>query len=133
MRLTSLYVVANGSMVIFYAIVSQVPIISSTQPNATFIRSLPYVFYADVPPTSPWYNALVVAQLSTMINVCISCCGVDTAAPYFVMLACGHLRSLCYRLRGLEDNIGEKCVDGSKKIIECVVYHQKIIRRVLEW
>ncbi|OXU23915.1 hypothetical protein TSAR_015812, partial [Trichomalopsis sarcophagae] len=129
LRLTHFYLGANGVMCAFYLTVSQFSVHNSL--NSTFTRSLPYPFYADVQST-PWYELSVTGQMLGMIGICLSSSGVDTAAPFFIMVACGHHRSLCDRLQNLasavDDDDQVAKVDAVKKIIECIVYHQRMIK-----
>ncbi|KOC59144.1 Putative odorant receptor 13a [Habropoda laboriosa] len=64
------------------------------------VRRLPYVFFLEVQQT-PWYEITCALQLFAMLNVGITCVGVDTIGPLFVLLTCAHFDVIRSRIESL--------------------------------
>ena len=78
---------------------------------------------------TPWYEIVLIIQLITMITICLDTIGIDTTGPFFIMAACGYLRSLNGRLEQLH-NAKNHQKDFEKEITSCVIYHQQLLELV---
>ena len=119
--ITLIYLGSLFMVVAAYLAASQIPM-SSSKLNVT-TRSLPLYFFVDV-QESPSYEVLMVIQMITLLGLSINSGTVDTVGLFYVMVACGHLRSLQGRLQALYK---KEYQDTGSQIVECIIYHQKII------
>ncbi|KAL2743705.1 odorant receptor 13a-like [Vespula maculifrons] len=82
--------------------------------NETSIRNLPYAFIFDI-HDSPYFEIAYVYQLSTMINVGLTCVGADTVGPVMILIACGHLKVIQNKMSALMEDA--KSNDGEDSYI----------------
>ncbi|XP_043681918.1 uncharacterized protein LOC122635601 [Vespula pensylvanica] len=104
-RLTYYYLFGCAFTIFFYAIASLF-VSSSTNDangNETSIRNLPYAFIFDI-HDSPYFEIAYVYQLSTMINVGLTCVGADTVGPVMILIACGHLKVIQNKMSALMED-----------------------------
>ena len=102
----------------------------SLKSNFTVSRKLPFTFFMDVEVT-PWYEILFATQSISINSLCLSIVGVDTSGPFFIMAACGYLKSLARRLEQL--NIKEAYQSQrnlEQEITSCIIYHQQLLALV---
>ena len=94
-----------------------------SEANCTSRSSLPVDFYVDV-QESPLYEIIFIIEAICLIGIFISVASVDTTSVFYIMVACGHLRSLAGRLQALQL---EGFKDVKRHVVQCIVYHQNII------
>ncbi|KAF7382912.1 hypothetical protein HZH66_013314 [Vespula vulgaris] len=87
---------------------------NDTNGNETSIRNLPYAFIFDI-HDSPYFEIAYVYQLSTMINVGLTCVGADTVGPVMILIACGHLKVIQNKMSALMEDA--KSNDGEDSYI----------------
>lgn len=115
-RLTYYYLFGCAFTIFFYAIASLFVSSSTndTNGNETSIRNLPYAFIFDI-HDSPYFEIAYVYQLSTMINVGLTCVGADTVGPVMILIACGHLKVIQNKMSALMEDA--KSNDGEDSYI----------------
>ncbi|KAL2737694.1 odorant receptor 13a-like [Vespula squamosa] len=104
-RLTYYYLFGCAFTIFFYAIASLFVSSSAnnTNGNETSVRSLPYAFIFDI-HDSPYFEIAYVYQLSTMINVGLTCVGADTVGPVMILIACGHLKVIQNKMSSMMED-----------------------------
>ncbi|KAK2588115.1 hypothetical protein KPH14_004170 [Odynerus spinipes] len=141
-RLTYYYLFVCAFTIFFYAIASL--FISSQNgneidSNETIVRNLPYASVIEI-HESPYFEIAYVLQLVSMINVGLTCVGVDTVGPVLILIACGHLKVIQTKILTLMDDnklgndlgqSGEQGLlfleDTDTKVANCVRYHSLIL------
>ena len=84
----------------------------------------------DVEET-PWYEILFAIQLLSMLSLCISLVGLNTSGPYFIMVACGYLKTLGRRLEELNNvEAYQSQWNLEQEITSCIIYHQQLLELV---
>lgn len=113
-----------------YIITSQLAVKSQNKFGNVTRRPLPIKWGLDY-QEDPWYWIALVLQTFHMLNTAVIASTVDTLGLFLIMMTCGFLRSLRYRLFTVSkstnefDNYGPNTVTGLKA---CVVFHQKVLK-----
>ncbi|XP_046598492.1 odorant receptor 49b-like [Neodiprion lecontei] len=117
--------------IFFYTIAPLFVHLHDSNSNAT--RSLPYAFFTEV-NQSPCYEILYFIQVFSMLNVGVTCVGVDMAGPLLITTVCGHLRVIRNRFRSMAQSMKIQMNDKSDIIIPrtCDRYNQAIVDSRLE-
>ncbi|XP_070518807.1 odorant receptor 49b [Cardiocondyla obscurior] len=101
-HLTYYYLFGCAFTIFFYAVASLFLGQHDGSSNATTTRTLPYACPVEV-HRSPYYEIMYVVQLCSMINVGLTCAGVDTVGPVLVLTVCGHFKVLNARLSRINE------------------------------
>ncbi|KAI4492277.1 hypothetical protein M0802_009858 [Mischocyttarus mexicanus] len=130
-RLTYYYLFGCGFTIFFYAIASL--FVSSNlneddNQNDTIKRNLPYAFIIEV-HESPYFEIAYVFQLTSMINVGLTCVGVDTVGPVLILIACGHLKVIQNKLSSLNLNTNKSEFNEEKDYVD---FNQTIVLKDLQ-
>ncbi|XP_015181178.1 PREDICTED: odorant receptor 22c-like [Polistes dominula] len=96
--------------------------VHENNPNETVQRNLPYAFIIEV-HESPYFEIAYVFQLSSMINVGLTCVGVDTVGPVLILIACGHLKVIQNKMLSLNENMKSEFIEDK----DFVDFHQSIV------
>ncbi|CAL1679706.1 unnamed protein product [Lasius platythorax] len=99
-RLTYYYLFGCAFTILFYAVASLFMGRHDGSSNATNTRTLPYVCPVQVHRT-PYYEIMYALQLSSMINVGLTCAAADTLGPVLILTVCGHFKVLGSRISSL--------------------------------
>lgn len=102
-HLTYYYLFGCAFTIFFYAVASLFMGQHDDSSNAT-TRTLPYACPVEV-HRSPYYEIMYIAQLCSMTNVGLTCVGVDTVGPVFVLTVCGHFKVLNTRILHFCDQV----------------------------
>ncbi|XP_072765401.1 odorant receptor 49b [Anoplolepis gracilipes] len=141
-RLTYYYLFGCAFTIFFYAIASLFMGQHDDSSNAT-TRTLPYACPVQVHRT-PYYEIMYTLQLSSMINVGLTCAATDTVGPVLILTVCGHFKVLNSRIMSLSDRVYSKSsspiavesleiIHGVSKnraksdLKACVHYHQTVL------
>lgn len=100
-RLTYYYLFGCAFTIFFYAVASLFMGRHDESSNAT-TKTLPYACPVQVHRT-PYYEIMYVLQLSSMINVGLTCVAVDTIGPVLILTVCGLFKVLNSRILSLGD------------------------------
>ncbi|KMQ93896.1 odorant receptor 13a-like protein [Lasius niger] len=152
-RLTYYYLFGCAFTILFYAVASLFMGRHDGSSNATNTRTLPYVCPVQVHRT-PYYEIMYALQLSSMINVGLTCAAADTLGPVLILTVCGHFKVLGSRISSLgvhrrDRSYRESTCSTSAESLEmmhrgvsrncarsdleaCVHYHQTILEYVEE-
>ncbi|XP_046749166.1 odorant receptor 49b-like [Diprion similis] len=98
--------------------------------NSNVTRILPYAFFFEV-NQSPCYEILYFIQVFSMLNVGVTCVGIDMAGPLLIATVCGHLKVIQNRFRSMEQSMKIRRNYKSGEIIPriCNHYNQAIVDR----
>ncbi|XP_035740655.1 odorant receptor 13a-like [Vespa mandarinia] len=124
-RLTYYYLFGCAFTIFFYAIASLFISTSITNGNETSIRNLPYAFLIDI-HESPYFEIAYVYQLTTMINVGLTCVGIDTVGPVMILIACGHLKVIQNKMSSLMEET--KSINIERDYDEFYIYQNVKIK-----
>lgn len=128
------FFLSTGAIVVLlYVVVGQVSTLGKSG-NETIQRILPGRFYVDV-QESPLFEMTYVFLVMLIMNGGIVSTGVDLAAPFLIMMSCGYLKSLRYRLSNILqsefiDWIPKSIVHklaAEREILICVRFHQMVL------
>lgn len=93
-------------------------------------RRLPYEFFLEIRET-PWFEIAYVFQVLAVINVGVTSVGVDTTAPLFALIACGHFQVIRSRIENLfptrrscSSSFSSSGVDDLRI---CLIYHETLL------
>ncbi|XP_025262102.1 odorant receptor 9a isoform X2 [Camponotus floridanus] len=139
--LTYYYLFGCAFTIFFYAVASLFMGQHDDSSNAT-TRTLPYACPVQVHRT-PYYEIMYALQLSSMINVGLTCAAADTLGPVLILTVCGHFKVLNSRILSLSDRAYSKSSCPTSDSLEimrgvsrnrvksdlknCVHYHQMVL------
>ncbi|KAM0725868.1 putative odorant receptor 85d [Formica fusca] len=143
-RLTYYYLFGCAFTIFFYAVASLFMGQHDDSSNTT-MRTLPYACPVQV-HRSPYYEIMYILQLSSMINVGLTCAAADTLGPVLILTVCGHFKVLNSRILCLSNRdrvYSESSCPTSAESLEithgvsknraksdleaCVHYHQTVL------
>uniref|UniRef100_A0ABD2W8J1 Odorant receptor n=1 Tax=Trichogramma kaykai TaxID=54128 RepID=A0ABD2W8J1_9HYME len=130
------YFYRNFSLVISYLVIvlfvagSQLTHLAPDRINGTARRKLPYSYYYDV-QEDPDFSIISGIQGLILCYMAIILAGIDTIAPFLIMLACGYSVTLKNRLLNMahkddkSTNVNNQLIYGD--VIECAKFHREIM------
>nr|XP_034179731.1 uncharacterized protein LOC117604098 isoform X2 [Osmia lignaria] len=93
-------------------------------------RRLPYEFFLEIRET-PWFEIAYVFQILAIISVGVTSVGVDTTAPLFALIACGHFEVIRSRIENLfparRSCSSSSSSSGADDLRICLIYHRTLL------